>query len=354
MHINSHFHVYKRTVVPGDVERIMQMWLLEKFSGLDYLLLHWQEVVPFMVDLLDPIKLSVVAPPANIMDRNNTYNELNLRDGNSRNAFISQIERLIKSWPCIVYKLMHRNIEMDVALDSDFDHLGRPLRATYSSKTPSSYKFNRESWIFVNGISGEYYWLKLYCDRLCERFGRKILGVFNRGDGILWDLIECINQRNFAKDTASSSQSADKLEEILRAELQNPEIDKIAMIAYSQGCLVLKLALTRIIEDPDMDNTLFAKLRVFTFGNPAVDWKYKNENLAMYSGYTEHYANNEDFVAKLGVIAPRQQNYKGSRVFVNPYRKGHLFGIQYSLEKDMYGDGDSSNLLATMPHLDLA
>ena len=86
----------------------------------------------------------------------------------------------------------------------------------------------------------------------------------------------------------------------------------------------------------------------------AVDWKYKNENLAMYSGYTEHYANNEDFVAKLGVIAPRQQNYKGSRVFVNPYRKGHLFGIQYSLEKDMYGDGDSSNLLATMPHLDLA
>ena len=40
------------------------------------------------------------------------------------------------------------------------------------------------------------------------------------------------------------------------------------MIAYSQGCLVLKLALTRIIEDPDMDNTLFAKLRVFTFGNP--------------------------------------------------------------------------------------
>ena len=31
------------------------------------------------------------------------------------------------------------------------------------------------------------------------RFGRKILGVFNRGDGILWDLIECINQETLLK-----------------------------------------------------------------------------------------------------------------------------------------------------------
>lgn len=326
---------------------------LNGLNGLTYIIFHWKDVLSFIMDLIDPIKLAIVVP-VNIEDRNNSYNELNIRDGNNINAILSQIFRLIKSVSYIAHKITHNNTEIDVNLDSDFDHLGKPLPATYTTETPPNYKFNEESWLFINGIGGEYHWLKQYCDRVSKRFGRKVQGIFNRGDGLLWDLIECIHQRNFAQDTTSSKQATDEMEKVLMSNLENAKIKKIAMIAYSQGCLVLKLSLIRILNNPNVDKKVLSKkLRVFTFGNPSIDWLYGEEDLSVYSSYTEHFANSEDFVSKLGVIHEDQKNYHGSKIFINENRKGHLFGTQYSLVNTLYNDGQTSQLLAMQPNLAL-
>jgi len=60
----------------------------------------------------------------------------------------------------------------------------------------------------------------------------------------------------------------------------------------------------------------------------------------------EHFANDTDFVAKLGVLkrtvaagagaAMVSDGYSADTVFVNTRWKGHLLGAQYSLNRDDY------------------
>jgi hypothetical protein len=63
---------------------------------------------------------------------------------------------------------------------------------------------------------------------------------------------------------------------------------------------------------------------------------------------TEHFANEGDFVAKLGVLSknkPRNSGYANDCVFINrqPGWVGHLFGTQYSLHPAHYTDGNGQN-----------
>lgn len=39
------------------------------------------------------------------------------------------------------------------------------------------------------------HYLRLACKKLAAAFSRPITGIFNRGDGLLWDLIECAGER---------------------------------------------------------------------------------------------------------------------------------------------------------------
>jgi hypothetical protein len=147
----------------------------------------------------------------------------------------------------------------------------------------------------------------------------------------------------------------------------------IIMIAHSQGCLVLRLALEQLIQNmqkPEILRVMRERLCVFTFGNPSVDWKLNDEqtvnyvpaegcklcarrspappdgvcrHLISYVRRTEHFANAADFVAKLGVLAePLPANSGYDCVFINRDAgwKGHLFGSQYSLDS-LYGTQDS-------------
>jgi hypothetical protein len=81
------------------------------------------------------------------------------------------------------------------------------------------------------------------------------------------------------------------------------------IVAHSQGCLILRLALDDLIaarqpatDGIDRTGPLKDKLCVFTFGNPSVDWERDTSSEAqMLSDFvlrTEHFANEKDFVAK--------------------------------------------------------
>jgi hypothetical protein len=216
-----------------------------------------------------------------------------------------------------------------------------------------------ETWLFVNGIAGEYFWTTLAIRKIAARFftsaapaNSYIHGVFNRSDGILWDLVECAGERNTDRkrlginESTASSATAQKL---LRRQLELAlrEERDVVVIAHSQGCLILRLVLGALRDSSDAQ-ALRERVRVYTFGNPAFDW---DEHVCVK--YTEHFANKADFVGKLGVLRDlgygrRVTRQSDSRywcrdcvantpghpkqlIFRNNERKGHLFGSQYSL-----------------------
>ncbi|GME37837.1 hypothetical protein BKCO1_37000155 [Neofusicoccum parvum] len=183
-----------------------------------------------------------------------------------------------------------------------------------------------------------------------------LLCVYNRGDGILWDLIECAGQRTrygyrcaesqkcIVQTTASSRAAqialVNQLEDALVKADDGATYKYVVMVAHSQGCLVLRLALEQLLKSgsESVQKVMRERLCVFTFGNPSVEWKIGSAQVL----HTEHFANEKDFVAKLGVMYDDKQKERGfTNVFVNKEKEwtGHLFGTQYSLKPQHYTDG---------------
>ncbi|KAJ0420680.1 hypothetical protein BJY00DRAFT_323709 [Aspergillus carlsbadensis] len=299
------------------------------------------------------------------------FNELDFSVFKNQHAAICQIQRLALS---IVYILQH--LFKPVAL-GDIDMSGQTklqsdrgigLRETYSTGRgaqsngePDDTKdldkkklnptarahvdHNEEKWLFVNGIGGELFWLQLACDKLRAMFYREVTGVFNRGDGLLWDLVECAGQRSsYVPDPGPDSAT-------LRTDVDGVNSHTI-MIAHSQGCLLLRRVLEDLIEsattDPGLSHKMQTRLCVFTFASPSLHWKTQKSHpnpphnldgtyLSSHVLRTEHFANRRDFVAQLGVLS-KDSDYGRDEVFINEDEDwiGHFFGTQYSLEPNLY------------------
>ncbi|KAH7489393.1 hypothetical protein FOMA001_g2245 [Fusarium oxysporum f. sp. matthiolae] len=393
------------------------------------------ELASFFVDLAECAKCYASASSLDGKDgRNSPHgqdNEFDVSQAMNRHAIICQVQRLAKSI-IFIFKRMAvptRFIDIDMTrettLKSD-DHdsgtvlevrpsgwqrvinpaaagswariptpLGEELEQLSLGEQPEETpdekpKVTKEKWLFVNGIATELFWLHLACKKLAKWYSREVTGVYNRGDGILWDLIECAgerdvegmgraeSQRELIQRTRSSMNAQRKLEEQLRAALgqtgEGKKYAHVVVIAHSQGCLLLRLALEELVtaDLPGTGNfrkTMLDRLCVFTFGNPSVDWKLnrdsilniqrlrnseqqsKNLDLTFLSSHvlrTEHFANKVDFVAKLGVISEHKQvdsGYAPECVFVNREGDwiGHLFGTQYSLDYNHYRDEHADN-----------
>ena len=89
------------------------------------------------------------------------------------------------------------------------------------------------------------------------------------------------------------------------------------------------------------------RLRVFTFGSPALDWQVlgTEQPLSEYAAVTEHFAHKVDFVAVLGVVTYQDSGYANDSVFYSKGGRGHLFGAHYPLEAGAYEEGGRSELL---------
>jgi len=352
---------------------------------LSYIRQHKLDLAKFFLDLVEPAKLFVTTDSTygrpsedNVHGEANPYNELNLTSAKNRNAVIYQLQRLAKSLVVILAINKDRDpwikpedVEMNISLKSDFRN-GTALPATFYAKLERSEGNElKERWLFVNGIAGEYDWLKLSCDKLKNRFQREIAGIFNRSDGILWDLIECAGERSLAnrKTLVQRTRSSMEAQSRLRYELETalwPSASEgetpseyVVMIAHSQGCLLLRQVLQDLLHayprEHERRKDMKSRLRVFTFGNPSMDWKAKDGSdkkpLHEYVDHTEHFANAKDFVAQLGILRPgkssAESGYEPECTFVNSDAdgKGHLFGAQYSLRWEDYGNGENSKLL---------
>lgn len=218
-------------------------------------------------------------------------------------------------------------------------------------------------------------------NRLALTFGRPVLGVHNKTNGIIFDVIQCLVQRNFNYATNDIRECYAAVKETLYKE----SLTKVVFILHSQGAIEGGMIIDWLLTEVPQD--LLAKLEVYTFGNAANHFNNphlhllsqhaalknpsavsttrtmtqvhyhdpiapinanlkkghpnatKSSRQTSSSGktirYIEHYAHTSDFVAQFGVLhfvtnfswAPTAPRFMG-RVFERP-GQGHQLNQHY-------------------------
>ncbi|KAG6000671.1 hypothetical protein E4U21_005254 [Claviceps maximensis] len=121
-----------------------------------------------------------------------------------------------------------------------------------------------EQWVYLNGIA----------TGLALTFGRPVLGIHNKTAGILFDIIECMIQRNLTYAT----RDVRICYRILRELLYDPNKSKIIFILHSQGGIEGGLVLDWLLQEMPQD--LLSKLEVYSFGNAANHFNNPHRHIA--------------------------------------------------------------------------
>ncbi|KAF2146735.1 uncharacterized protein K452DRAFT_282924 [Aplosporella prunicola CBS 121167] len=168
-----------------------------------------------------------------------------------------------------------------------------------------------EYWIFINGVSVGRYWLQANVDRLAKIFGRPVTGIHNPTNGMIFDLIQCMVERNFGYST----QDVRDAYKLVKEALMDEKRKKVMLILHSQGGIQGGLIVDWLLAE--MPGDIMRKLEVYTFGCAANHFnnphrssgRLKDDEAAQRSHskhkvirYIEHYANDSDFVANWGIL----------------------------------------------------
>ncbi|OJJ45812.1 hypothetical protein ASPZODRAFT_98731 [Penicilliopsis zonata CBS 506.65] len=192
----------------------------------------------------------------------------------------------------------------------------------------------REHWFFLNGIAVGNHWLQSNIDQIGRTFGRRVTGIHNRTVGVIFDVIECLIQRDFCYAT----QDIRDAYKLVKEALLDERYDKVVLILHSQGGIEGGLVVDWLLDE--MPHNLLRKLEVYTFGSAANHFNNPHQSVAALRHadrddssqairHIEHYANAEDFVSVWGVLnfATIPNRYMGS-IFVRQ-GSGHQFNQHY-------------------------
>ncbi|KAM3086410.1 hypothetical protein ACMFMG_000546 [Clarireedia jacksonii] len=246
-----------------------------------------------------------------------------------------------------------------------------------------------EQWLFLNGVCVGRHWLRCAVNRIALTFGRPVLGIHNKTNGIIFDILECVIQRsfNYANSDIRTAYS------ILKSTLYDSNISRVILILHSQGAIEGSMIVDWLLAEIPQD--LLQKLEIYTFGNaanhfnnphlhllsqksalthpnlqttattktlttlnatsthPEEQYIHKNGN-GKTIPHIEHYAHTYDFVSRWGVLyctrnppteasAPRFmgrvfEEKVGGHMFVQHYLDG-MFPLSKSLRKRLRGTG---------------
>ncbi|KAG6023911.1 hypothetical protein E4U41_001907 [Claviceps citrina] len=128
---------------------------------------------------------------------------------------------------------------------------------------PARPEHAHEQWVYINGIATGEYWIKANLNRLALTFGRPVMGIHNRTSGLLFDIIECLIQRNLTYATRDIRTCYKALRDIL----YDTKKTKVIFILHSQGGIEGGLVIDWLLQELPQD--LLSKLEVYTFGNAA-------------------------------------------------------------------------------------
>ncbi|CAG7929708.1 unnamed protein product [Penicillium olsonii] len=219
----------------------------------------------------------------------------------------------------------------------------------------------RECWLYINGIAAGHRWVQMNIDQLSYTFGRRVTGVHNRTAGIVFDLIECLIQRDFSFATSDIRRSY----ALVKKALLDPECDKVVLLLHSQGGIEGGLVIDWLLDE--LPHDLLRHLEVYTFGNAANHFNNPRwtklarpesvqtpdlvHQFGQSIGHIEHYANAGDIVALGGVLhfVDIPNRYMG-RLFVRP-NSGHLLNMHYL--STMFTLGPDMKVLESNPFMDM-
>ncbi|KAF9253809.1 hypothetical protein DTO013E5_2131 [Penicillium roqueforti] len=219
----------------------------------------------------------------------------------------------------------------------------------------------RERWVYINGIAAGHHWVQMNIDQLSYIFGRKVTAVHNRTAGIIFDLIECLIQRDFAYATGDIRRAYS----LVKEAILDPECDKVVLLLHSQGGIEGGLVMDWLLDE--LPHNLLHHLEVYTFGNAANHFNNPRwtklarpqgntapdltPEFGQSIGHIEHYANEGDIVAQGGVLhfVEIPNRYMG-RLFVRPH-SGHLFNMHYL--GNMFTLGPDMNVLDSNSFMDM-
>lgn len=186
-------------------------------------------------------------------------------------------------------------------------------------------------WFFVNGIATSPPVALLNGKELARVFRRPIHLIHSPTHGALFDIIRSFHARTLRKDGQMSRPAY----AVIRKALI--ESERVVLIGHSQGTIINSYIVRKLLKDPTMRKHVH-RLEVFCLAGVADSFQI-DQDLSKKEGrsvpYVEHFANEGDFFARIGIFAHRDRT-EGPLFQLN--RRGHLLNEHYltSLIKGEY------------------
>jgi hypothetical protein len=274
----------------------------------------------------------------------------------------------------------------------------RLWRPTHFFRQPDEYggvsTFPDERWFFINGIMTNADLAEINAEYLAHLFHRPLTVVQNATDSALVDLFECAIGKGFkndpdSRDRKTMTEPAWRATTAILEAINAPQTERVVVIAHSQGTIItanvlravtkalrsdlverleprwhaftdrlmggVRTETEKIVRD-SLAHSLaeltkggllealsrLAKLEVYTFANCADRMRYVHPSLEV--PYMEHFANERDIVARLGVLSPLRGTSSQTEVpieidgpvFVQRGAWGHLLNGHYLMPIDDY------------------
>lgn len=276
------------------------------------------------------------------------YSEFNILKIHDRDSF-QQFLRFLADTSFFWYKA-NRGETIDIQPERvethDIKSRFAVAEAVVNSENPTSFAtksgmdFKEEAWIYINGIVTDRHVAMTNGEYLSHLFGRNIQIIHNPTDALLFDLIECVASRIWSAFSVADQFAYD----ILLSRLKEENIKRVVLIAHSQGTIITANIL-RKLQETHLD--LLWKLEIYTMANCSNLMEQKKDSQGRLVPYLEHFANTQDLICRLGVLAHAAQKRGEVRidgpVFI---RKawGHLLNAHYlvGVEKQEYQDSQGA------------
>jgi hypothetical protein len=238
---------------------------------------------------------------------------------------------------------------------------------------------SNERWFFINGICTDLNMAKINQTELSNFVGRPIQLLYNATDGITWDVAECVLGKAFTTVTESVAPNLAPLVDALC----DPSVSRVVFTSHSQGTIIAAVMLKildemivdlpivplvgsrkisaerkkarEMIADPGIVRDRAAResfenavkkleanrtivlaklvdLEVYCFANCATSMVPFHSVGKRLAPFIESYGNQNDPVARLGILAA-EQGAGGSRIegdrYYSPDAWGHLLNAHY-------------------------
>lgn len=200
----------------------------------------------------------------------------------------------------------------DALISAKSAFIGSPLANINTNPTTKSLEV-----FFLNGICTDKSVWEINVKQIEDIFDFTISPLYNATNGLISDLIECIFGRTFnILDTETQHLYKTLLHSIKTKE-------KVIVLAHSQGGIIIAQLVEHLLDnDVDLSN-----LEIYTFASAS-------DEMIKGNYHVEHYANNYDYVARIGVLEYKD-NFHGK--IYKRQGSGHLLNVHY-LKPFAYGE----------------